>query len=437
MALEFAHGAIQWLAADAATTTYTVSGLSFQPKALRFYCVGIQSAGELSSTTAHCRVSVGFAVDTSNRRSVAIFSQDALATGSNTGACASNDCVIHTTDGAGARDGLLDLNSITSDGFTAIVDDAAPVDITVFWEAWGGADIVAAVVGDIAEPAAAGFVDYTATGMTNAALDQVLFLAGVQSVSALNTAESQDSGLCVGFAGGDLNNNEVIVANSDDASATTDCDGLSYAFECLGQVVVAGGQLNARARFNSWITDGFRLEWLERGLTNRRNIFMAIKGGGWRVGDQNINANGTGQRAAISGLPFVPKGICTMSTGQAFTAQDATTTRAKIGFGTASSGSSRRGMAYIDVNGVTTSDIGTLITYVNFFAGYDAGTSASIVLLDLKGTQPTDGWMFGPNDVGNDMQLQYCTFGDAVPDSARNPALSQRAKDQPMIRGPM
>lgn len=40
--LAFAHGGIQWLAADAATTVYTVSGLSFQPKALAFAWQGLQ-----------------------------------------------------------------------------------------------------------------------------------------------------------------------------------------------------------------------------------------------------------------------------------------------------------------------------------------------------------------------------------------------------------
>jgi hypothetical protein len=35
MALQCAHGAIQWATSDTAGTTKTVSGLAFQPKALR------------------------------------------------------------------------------------------------------------------------------------------------------------------------------------------------------------------------------------------------------------------------------------------------------------------------------------------------------------------------------------------------------------------
>src|SRR5262245_15966699 len=116
MALEFAHGAIQWLAADAATTTYTVSGLSFQPKALRFYWVGLQSSTDAVSQTVNERRGIGFAVDTSNRRSIGTFNQDTAAS-ANCGAAARNDCVACTTDGAGASDGRLDLNAINSDGF--------------------------------------------------------------------------------------------------------------------------------------------------------------------------------------------------------------------------------------------------------------------------------------------------------------------------------
>jgi hypothetical protein len=36
MALEYAHGVIQWAGADPIGTTYTVSGLAFQPKAIVF-----------------------------------------------------------------------------------------------------------------------------------------------------------------------------------------------------------------------------------------------------------------------------------------------------------------------------------------------------------------------------------------------------------------
>ena len=95
MALEYAHGAIQWLAADVATTVYTVSGLSFQPKALRFSWNGLQSATDAASAAVNLQRGGGFAVDTSNRRCVGSFSQDTAAT-SNCGTVARNDSLACT-----------------------------------------------------------------------------------------------------------------------------------------------------------------------------------------------------------------------------------------------------------------------------------------------------------------------------------------------------
>ena len=143
MALQFASGAIQWLAADAATTVYTISGLPFQPKGLRFYWTGIGSSVNATTDAVDSRRGIGLAVSTSSRRCVATQDQDNVATTVCT-AGQFTDCVVATVTATGpARDGALDLNSITSDGFTLIVDVQGPVDITVCWEAWGGSDITA------------------------------------------------------------------------------------------------------------------------------------------------------------------------------------------------------------------------------------------------------------------------------------------------------
>lgn len=163
MALKFTHGAIQWNSVDGVGVTYTVSGLSFQPKALRFYWQGLGSASDANSETTHSRRGVGFATSTSDRRCVGSQDQDAAATM----VCTTGyrtDAVALTLTSTPAADGLLDLDAILSDGFRLIVDDAAPVNITIFWEAWGGDDITNAATGEIAEPAAAGNVDYVVTG---------------------------------------------------------------------------------------------------------------------------------------------------------------------------------------------------------------------------------------------------------------------------------
>ncbi len=363
MALSFDHGAIQWLSADAATTVYTVSGLSFQPKALRFYWVGIESTISSSSSGRDERRGVGFAVGTASRRCVGSYSAN-ISASANTGSFAANDCVVGTVDGSGVRDGELDLNSITSDGFTLIVDDQGVADLTVFWEAWGGTDITVAAIGDIAEPAATGNQDYSVTGFTAGATDQAVMFAGVQSVSALNTGEAQDSGLHVGFAASTTAaDNVTVCGNSDDGSATMDCDGYCQDGECLSMITVAGGNPNARATLTAFGTDNFRLNWAARGLTNRRSIFLAIKGGQWKSSALTINSTATTNTATVSGLAFAPIGMSLIGRGTAESTAATAAASDRTNFGSGSSTSSRRTMTVFDLDATGTSGIGTNINY--------------------------------------------------------------------------
>jgi hypothetical protein len=240
VALSYAHGAVQWLSADAVNTTYPVTGLSFQPKAIRFYWVGLQSATDAVSDAVSSRRGVGFAVSTSSRRAIGTFSQD-TPTAANCGDAARNDCVACTTDGAGASDGRLDISAIASDGFTLIVDDAAPANVTVFWEAWGGTGITVAVIGDIAEPASNGTQNYTVTGFTSDGANQVVMFAGCQSTAALNTDAADDAGLHVGFATGTASTDQItVVGNADDASPTMDTDGYCQTGQCISMVPIGG-----------------------------------------------------------------------------------------------------------------------------------------------------------------------------------------------------
>lgn len=387
MALNFAHGAIQWLAADVATTTYVVSGLGFQPKAIRFYCVGIQSATDATSTTVNERRSIGFAVSTSSRRCVATLDVDAAdpmtcATGQFT------DCVIATISSAPARDGALDVSAFGADGFTAIVDDAAPVNITVFWEAWGGSDISVATVGDITEPAATGNVDYTVTGFVTGANDQIVMFAGVQATAA-DTAARNDSGLYVGAASSGLTaNNIVACVNSDDASADSDTDRYGLGGECLAMIVVGGGNPDARATLTQFGTNNFRLNWLARAVTGRLSIFMAIKGGRWEAGTALLDSTTVGNTVTIATPGFVPLGVCGMGVlAPQHTAGTATAASA-LTLGSASSASSRRGMSTFSVDASAAADIRQSIQYDEFLPFTSTGADSfdtDIDLLDATG----------------------------------------------------
>jgi hypothetical protein len=367
MALDFAHGSVQWLTTDVLNATKVVTGLGFTPKAIRFYWVGLQSNSPTNAVSGAVdeRRGVGFAVSNASRRAVGTFSDDNNGSASDCGSVAADNCVCITVAGTGTVDGRLDISSFDTNGFTLIVDDVTPANITVFYEAWGGQDITVAVVGDIAEPAATGTQNYTVNGFTDDGLNQVVMFAGVQSVNALNTGQAQDSGMCVGFASSTLStHNVVVVGNADDNSGDSDTDGYCQQGECLAQIVIAGGNPNASANLSAWGTNQFTLNWTARATTNRRNIFLAIKGGSWRASSYTIAGNTLNSTTTVSDLPFFPlRGISLIGRMTAQNTAGTSTAQDRIGFGSGRSTTSRNSAGVLDRDGQDPTEINTIVQY--------------------------------------------------------------------------
>lgn len=343
MALGFAHGAVQWMSADAVNTTYAVTGLGFAPKAIRLYCLGLQSSTDAASQTVHWRSSVGFALSASNRRCVGAQSQDNVGTQ----VCTTGyreDAVLVTFTSTPGADGLLDVSSFDADGFTLIVDDTAPADLSVFWEAWGGSDLTQVYLDTILEPASTGTVEYAAA---NFRPDIVLF-AGAHGTGASPSSERNDAAVMVGAASGTASaENIVAVCNDDDASATSDCDRLGRAGDCIAMVTVGGGAgTPGQANLSALSYRGFTLNWAQRAVTNRRYIYLAMKGGAWKVGSTTIAGNSASATATVTtsrgGVEFAPLGLSFMGISLAQSGSSSTSTQAKISLGSASSAASRR-----------------------------------------------------------------------------------------------
>ena len=374
MALGYHEQFVAWASADAVTTEYTIGSLGFTPKAVMVVCMGFRSDDPTSAGTGSndWNASIGFANSSGTRRSVASFSDDANAAANDCGVMARDDAVLHCVDGAGALTGALDI-AFDADGIRLIVDDTAPVDLSVLVKIWGGNDIKTVVVGDIAEPAATGNVDYTATGMVAGAEDQVLFLAGVQSTAALNSGQGQDAGMFFGMA---HNTGQwVNCINSDDASATSDTDHYGISGECLAQIILGGGNPDARASFVQWGTDNFRLNWLARATTNRRSIFMAIRGGRWAVGELTIDAATLNSTATVSGLPFQPAGLLLATSSGAEEAAGVSATLAALSIGGGLSASNRRCLVLREDNGAATTAVWTSVRHDCAVAMQNNGTA--------------------------------------------------------------
>lgn len=370
--LNFAHGAVQWLTSQVLNTTIPVTGLGFTPKALRFYWVGIQSNSPTNANTGAAvideRRGVGFASSATSRASVGTFSKDNIGT-SDTGSVFTTTAVVITTTAVAAVDGLLDISSFDADGFTLIVDDVAPANITVFWEAWGGDEITNVTIGSIAEPAATGTQNYTATGFVANPSDksQCVMFAGVQSINASGTPQAQDSGLHVGFATSTSTaNNITVCGNGDDQSNLADTDGYNYTGDCLSMIVIQGGTaVNARATLSAFGTDVFTLNWLARTTTNRRSIYMAIKGGQWVAGSTTIAGNTLNSTTTIADVPFKINGVSLIGAMKTISTAATATTEDRIGFGSGLSTASRNSMGINDVYnaGITTMVVNQSIYY--------------------------------------------------------------------------
>jgi hypothetical protein len=412
MALSFSAGTVQWLTTDALSSTKVVTGLGFQPKAMRFYWVGLQSNQPTNAASAAVseRRGVGFAVGVADRRAVGTFSADNAAV-ADCGSVAVNDCICVTVDGAGTIDGKLDLSSFDANGFTLIVDDVTPANLTVFWEAWGGTDITVARVGDIAEPGGTGTQTYTVTGFANERNQCVMF-AGVQSTAAVGTGQAQDSGLHVGFATGTGTRFQVtLCGNSDDGSDPMDTDGYIRGGECISMITVAGGNPSARAVLNGFGANSFSLNWAERATSNRRSIFLAIKGGAWEAGGTTIAGNTLNSTVTIP-LPFQVKGISMITRNSAQSASDTSAVNDIICLGSAVSTTSRVSAGVFDEDAVGTSEINTTVQY-NSVLSVPSGAGGVTAAYDINSLQYNSVQIITDTAGGvASTYLGYLAFGD-------------------------
>jgi hypothetical protein len=358
--VQFAHGRIQSLTTDLLNTLYDVV-TNFEPKAIRLYWVGLQSTATAANSQAVAeRRGVGFIANNGGvltRSCVGTFSADNSGN-ADCGSIWSNTSCVITVSGAGAKDGAIDIDSVDALGFTLILDDILPANITVFYEAWGGDEITNVTIGAIAEPGAIGNQTYTANGFESRYDgSQCVMFAGVQTVNASDTGQAQDSGMHVGFTTTTGVGNITVCGNSDDGSATMDTDGYNYTGDCISMIVIAGGNPNARAELDSFSTNQFTLGWSARATTNRRSIYMAIKGGKWQAGSITIAGNTLNSTSTISALPFNIKGISLIGAMKTQSTVATSTIEDRIGFGSGTSTTVRNSAAVLDENGTANSEI--------------------------------------------------------------------------------
>jgi hypothetical protein len=314
MAVERAIGTFN-IGTGAATTTVSVTGLSFQPKVALFWWSGLTAASNGDRAT-HLR-GMGWATSSTNFGAVCTRDEDALGTAAADGGARIDACVVEQGDGAMV--GWADLASFNSDGFTLEIIDQFTTDLLVNYVVLGGASITAAECGIFTQSGAPP-INQTVNNTGNFQPSITFFLSA--GVTTGSTATKIDSMATLGAA--TSSSDEHVWAGGSNDAAITMATG-SY---CRAGEVTASHSGNPsasplnRAEFVSHNASpgGFTLNWLERD-TNTRVLWLSIAGGDWAVG--NLLTRTDTADIAVTGLASQPSAVLFVSGNKAETVQDA------------------------------------------------------------------------------------------------------------------
>lgn len=392
MSLSVADGVIT-AGADAVNTTYTVSGLSFQPKAIFFFWCGRATTGQ---GEADHNWGSGFATSTSSRRCY-ISQSDHGAAAAASDHARFNDCCIATLTVAGALASKIDLNAINSDGFQLIVDDNLPAGLVISWIAWGGSDITDVAIVDFSEPGSTGNQDISVGFALDTGQDDkaVIFLGGVDTAFGSITSWSN---WMLGVAAGNSPVNAVLTGNTIDSSDPSEADTYCRNGDCVANLGT-GAAVVSRASVSAWLSTGFRLNWAEvDGGTTWEQSALVIKGGRWNVGDATTST-GTSNQDEVVGI--VPKGILLASHGKAQSTADTSQAVDERIVGVATAAASRSTAGMLQKDAANTMDIG--IAHRNDAMYVNQSTASTITvegLMDLVDFVVTgDGFTYVMDDA--------------------------------------
>jgi hypothetical protein len=349
-------------------STVVVNDVGFQPKVVLFWWNGRTGTVDASGRANHKR---GFGVGTSatDRRYVTALSQD-TPTSMLTNAMQGNAACIGVTTTADAIDGLMDIQSIDSGGFTLVVDDVFTASYRVHYMAIGGNEITDAVTGQFTAPAAGGTGTQDVTGLSFQPDFLMVFTTG--QASANNTVRA-DSRMMIGAATSAAND-AVWSAGSNDGAANAQA--MSYArggdVIALFNTTVTG--IDDRAEFTSFLSDGFRLNWTAVAAGGSFIFFLAMKGGRLQVGTDNTFTN-TSTPIELGGY-WVPRGGLIVS---ACKPQDSSGTPSdddEWSMGAFSSTSERVAMSTADDDAAATAIVSTGVSHDQVYQNLNANTGA-------------------------------------------------------------
>lgn len=415
MALDCHVGSFN-ISTGGATTTQDITDPGFQPLAVIFWWSGDTGSSDTVVGGDHKR-GIGFAVSSSDRRSVTSISEDAQASSDAARRMRTDSCIdIMAT--ASTNDGLADFSTMLATGFRIVIDDQFSAAFRIHYMALGGTDLTNAECGTFDK------INGTGNQVVNTGFqgDAIIF-AGCRNLGGQFV--DADSDFCVGFAQSSSARG-VCFGGSNDNAATMKTRSYGYSGECIIAPHSALDNISDRADFVSFnATPSFTINWSEGGSSGWEQFFLLLKGGNYKVG--NLLTRTDTNDISETGFGFVPTGALFMSHCLAESTQDTLQNHDQWSFGGFSATDERASIGSFDEDAVADSVVSRAMEHDEVYLNMDNGDAIE-GLMDIKSIDG-DGFTCVMDDADPSAAfVTYIAFGPAVAagTGVKNPLLMGR-----------
>jgi len=244
---------------------------------------------------------------------------------------------LQSPDAGGPR------GAIATRELAASNDNPGTFTVSVGDERWWAGTIVV-------RPAATISQDVTTVGFQPDAV--ILFSA---MIGADPPGVAVDSTMMLGFAAGSTPTDAVWAGGADDNAATAQAVTYSRSGESIALFDSGLTTTDGRAEVSSWLSNGFRVDWLER-AGSRRIHYLALKGGHYLVGDL-LTRTDTTTPIIESGFGFGPKAALLFSHGNSTSTQDTVQDHDSWSLGAFTSPTARAAHASWDEDNTAAADV--------------------------------------------------------------------------------
>ena len=275
--------------------TMTISGVTFEPRLVLFWQSGTLdnvyntywNNEDAMNIEGDVNFGFGAAIDSTNRFAVVGYNQiGASLSSSNSYRSQNNTEVVRTYIPSGAIptvDGILDFDSMNSDGFSVIVDNQFSYPYRISYLAIGGEDFTDAYIGNTTLPTVSGTFDIIDLEFQPSAL----IVVTQKQTSVIEEGEHALLSLGWATASGQQG---VVSYRALDNVTTTSAISHVYNHEIYACMDTTASGIDVRGEFVEFLPSGFRLNHTQ-GLSAYQLYYIALKGGIYVAGSTHALEN--------------------------------------------------------------------------------------------------------------------------------------------------